>query len=80
MIMKKICYFLRYYLFLNRNSYHVLAYYEGEYIGCGRIRNDKEIWRIGSVAVLKEKRGKNVGKKMIKEMENKIEKLSGVYF
>lgn len=62
---------------MDKSSIHVLAIYNGEILGTGRLTEDKnETGSISRIAVLIPHRGKGIGKLIVKSLEKIAEKNS----
>lgn len=57
---------------------HIVLYDEDKAIGCCRYYQDKDIYYIGRVAVVKAYRGMHLGERIIKEAENSIKEEGGI--
>ncbi|AKB25337.1 GNAT family acetyltransferase YjcF [Methanosarcina sp. MTP4] len=59
-------------------SWHVVVYENSKPVATGRIFKDCEVWLIGRIAVLKEYRGKQVGKLVVEKLlERAVELQAG---
>jgi predicted GNAT family N-acyltransferase len=62
----------------DKTAWHLVLYRDGMPIATGRIlKEDPETYRIGRVAVLKEYRGHQVGRYLMRFLETKITELGG---
>jgi predicted GNAT family N-acyltransferase len=64
----------------DNTSVHFLIFYDGKPVGCARLLiadNEKDIYKIGRIAVLKKYRKKGVGKEMCLYIIDKIKKSDG---
>lgn len=52
----------------DKQATHILVFDEGVPVGTGRVFNDKEHWYIGRVAVLRECRGKGIGRLIMEKL------------
>ena len=60
------------------SSHHVVVYANARPVATGRLFNDGKIWLIGRISVLKEYRGKQLGKLVVEKLlEKAVELVAG---